>query len=89
MKIKHNDWLLADTRVRKQPIGALYFERSFFQCGSWCPFIFLRKTELVVLLKLCCGCLCSVSLPHNVVGCSAVCDIVAFPGHPNFFIQIF
>ena len=26
LKIKRNDWLLADTRVRKQPIIALYFE---------------------------------------------------------------
>ena len=34
----------------------------------------LRKRELVSLPYLCCGCLCSVPLPHDVVGWSAVCD---------------
>ena len=38
--------------------------------------ILLRKRELVVLLKLCCDCLCSVSLPHD-----AVAVIVAIPDH--------
>ena len=36
--------------------------------------IILRKRELVALLELCCGCLHSVSLPHGVMGWSAVCD---------------
>ena len=28
----------------------------------------LLKGELVTLLLLCCGCLCSVTLPHGAVG---------------------
>ena len=35
--------------------------------------ILLRKRELGALLQLCCGCLCSVSLPHHAVGWSRVC----------------
>ena len=34
----------------------------------------LKKRELDALLYLCCDCLCSVSLPHNAMGWSAVCD---------------
>ena len=45
--------------------------------------ILLRKRELVVLLKLCCDCLCSVSLPHD-----AVAVIVAVPGHTNVLREV-
>ena len=36
--------------------------------------ILLRKRELAALLKLFCGCLCSMSLLHDAVAWSAVCD---------------
>ena len=52
-------------------------------CFVMCPFkrlslaiILLRKRELVALLLLCCGCLCSVSLPRQAV-------IAVFPGHTH------
>ena len=39
LKIKRNDWLVADTCVRKQPIFALYFELEnelkFYDLDAW------------------------------------------------------
>ena len=48
--------------------------------------ILLMKRELVVLLKMCCGYLCSVSFPHGALGWSV---IVSFLGLTRlFFSQI-
>ena len=44
-------------------------------------FLFLQSSEeeragcfTLIVIYLSCGCLCSVSLPRGIVGCSVVCD---------------
>ena len=55
----------------RDPLG-----QRFMVCFSICFLVssFLKRRELIVLLQLCCGSLCSVSLYCHVVGWSAVCD---------------
>ena len=56
---------------------------SLFCCALLCVFssfaiILKRKRELVaflfIVLRMSCYCQCSVALPHDAVGWSAVCD---------------
>ena len=44
--------------------------------------ILLRKREVDVILQLCCGCLCSMSLPHCTIGWSAIYFVV-YPGQTH------
>ena len=46
-----------------------------------------ERTGCFTLLLLCCGCLCSLSLPQGAVG--LCCVIVAFPGHTHLFFILF
>ena len=44
------------------------FRGVFLGSLSCLATILLRESELVALLKLCCGCLCSLCLPHEANG---------------------
>ena len=74
--------------VSDSVIVYLFFVVAPIVCGSFelfCSVTFsvlsslvmllFRKKELVASLLLCCGYLCSVSLPHGAVSWSAVCSI--------------
>ena len=55
-------------------VGSLFCDMSIGVLSSL-AITLLRKKEIESALHLlCCGCLCSVSLPHGAVGWSAVCD---------------
>ena len=73
LKIKRNDWLLADTcpQVANHCTLLLYYFEfetvpKFYTSGPGC-FAF-------IILRMSCYCNCSVTLPHGAVGWSAVCD---------------
>ena len=44
------------------------FRGVFLGSLSCLATILLRESDLVALLKLCCGCLCSLCLPHEANG---------------------
>ena len=46
---------------------------GFLFCGVILEIV-LRKGELVAMLKKCCGCQCSVSIPHGAMVWSVICD---------------